>query len=85
MAQKFYTLNDVLSGKKPKKETQFTALVLSDAKPQVHIVENRHRQFDNVVLIGRGNVYGDVFKAWNDGDENNFLIYIGVAGDEFLT
>ena len=39
--------------------------------------------FDNVLWIGREEYLGDLFKAWDDGDEKRFNIYIGVKGDEF--
>ena len=42
----------------------------------------RPDQFENVLYIGRDKAYGDVFKVWDD-DENDFLIFFGTAGDEF--
>ena len=40
------------------------------------------KSWGNVKLIGRDNMYGDVFIAWED-DPNDFGIYFGTAGDEF--
>ena len=42
----------------------------------------RPDEFKNVLHIGKDNNYGDVFKAWND-NENDFYIFFGTAGDEF--
>lgn len=39
-------------------------------------------EYKNVLHIGNDKYYGDVFKAWDD-DENDFWIFFGTAGDEF--
>lgn len=66
--------------KKEKKETIFTHFINShrEIKRTSYIATD----FENVMLIGRDKVYGDIFKCW-DNDPNEFLIFFGTAGDEF--
>ena len=64
------------------KETVFTALVCSDAKQDFDNLPSPNK-YDNVMFLGSDNSYGDVFKAWDDEEGDNFFIYFGVKGDEF--
>ena len=65
-----------------KKQTIFTYYLNED-----RIIEENHSNnpsnWDNVLHIGTDKSYGDVFKVWDNGKENNFIIYFGVKGDEF--
>ena len=65
-----------------KKQTKFTHYLNG-----IRIVTENHSdnplKWDNVLHIGTGKHYGDVFKAWDDDDENYFTIYFGEKGDEF--
>ena len=71
------TLN---SQKSEKKETVFTHYV----NGRLEIVEGgvEVKNFKNVLHIGCDDAYGDVFKAW-DEKENQFTIAFGTKGDEF--
>ena len=79
MATKFISLDNL---QPVKKQTKFTHYVDKDKQisstPLVTPSE-----YDNVLHIGTDEEYGDVFKAWDDGEKNNFIIYFGVKGDEF--
>lgn len=39
--------------------------------------------YGNVRFLGHDNSLGDVFMAWNDGEENLFTLFLGKKGDEF--
>lgn len=39
-------------------------------------------EYDYVELIGIDSSYGSVFKAYDEGDVD-FILYFGIAGDEF--
>lgn len=39
--------------------------------------------YDYVEYLGSSINYGDVFKAWNDGADDAFVIYMGTKGHEF--
>ena len=73
---KFSTIAD-----KPKNETVFTRVV--DSSFNIRKAGNEARDFENVVFIGHDRNYGDVFKAYNNGKENDFCLFFGDAGDEF--
>ena len=66
--------------KKEKLETKFRyilcdgSLSLTSAKPST---------YDNVLYIGYDEDYGDVFKCWDDGLVDGFVLFFGVKGDEF--
>lgn len=76
MATKFTTLDN----KQSKKETIFTHLVGTDKKPID--VSEKASQWENVLHLGRDTHYGDVFKAWENEDEDGFCIFFGVKGNE---
>lgn len=67
--------------KKEPKETIFLKYVEANRAPNEPI--SKPKSFDNVLHLGHDKNYGDVFKAWNDNDHDNFSLYFGVAGDEF--
>lgn len=70
---------EVKETKEPKK-TVFKSVVNTERE----IVDTMltPRNFDNVLHIGKGMYYGDVFKCWNSTSDV-FYIFIGTAGDEF--
>lgn len=39
--------------------------------------------FNYVEYLGKSTRYGDMFKAWKEGEEENFYLYVGIAGKEF--
>ena len=63
------------------KKTVFEKCV--DTKLNVSDERTFASEFDNVVFLGNDVHYGDVFKAWNNGQEHDFIIYFGVKGSEF--
>ena len=65
-----------------KKQTKFTHYVDSDKEIQSNETDDPSK-WDNCLHIGTDEYYGDVFKVWDDGKENNFTIYFGEKGDEF--
>jgi hypothetical protein len=77
MATKFMTLD---GQKSEKKETVFTHYVNGN----MDIIEAtlNPKNYENVLHIGYDNFYKDVFKVWNN-KENEFKIYFGKKGDEF--
>lgn len=77
MNTKFMSLDN---NKKVVKETVFTSFINSYLKNQE--AGNEPSAFKNVLHIGFDEVYKDVFKVWNDS-ENDFTIYFGTKGDEF--
>lgn len=79
MATKFMTLNGNL--KTINKETIFTKVL----EPDFRIDEDclQPEDWDNVLYLGYDTGYGDVFKAWDNEDENSFTLYFGEKGDEF--
>ena len=64
-----------------KKQTKFTHYV-NEYKQIINNNDNPLK-WDNCLHIGTDKYYGDVFKVWDDNNENNFTIYFGVKGDEF--
>lgn len=69
------------SAKKVKKETIFTHYVSS--KMEINKEEKSiPPDSKNVLHLWKDTVYGDVFKCWDD-DENNATLYFGEKGDEF--
>ena len=77
---KFMTLPKLIVAKDKAKKTLFTKVIEAIAMPTP--AGNQPSNFKNVLFLGNGNYYGDVFKAWND-DEANFILYLGKKGDEF--
>ena len=79
MATKFMSLD------KPqveKKQTVFTHYV--DDEGIIRKCSNGYKvDYDNILYIGTDKYYGDTFKCWDDGSENDFVINFGVRGDKF--
>ena len=76
---KFMTLNSV--NKEVKNKTVFKQILTEDLNV-VNIV-TVPSDWDNVLYLGYDGHYGDVFKAWNDGDSCQFTLFFGTKGDEF--
>jgi hypothetical protein len=75
MGTKFTTIEREKSFKK----TVFNGvLLLGNVKPSKVLPG----VYDNIMWIGHDEHYGDVFKAWNYG-QNSFTLYFGEKGDEF--
>lgn len=79
---KFMTIDG--KEKEPKNKTVFKnflskGLVMSDGEDKCL----QPADYDNVMYIGYNNYYGDVFKAWNNGDITEYVLYFGTKGDEF--
>ena len=72
--------SSLVSLNKDKKETVFTYFLNADKKIQK--AEFVPSNFENVLHIGYDPDYGDVFKCW-DNYEENFTLYFGTKGDEF--
>jgi hypothetical protein len=64
-----------------KKQTIFKKFISADMN--VKDAALSPNIYNNVVFIGHNKCYGDVFKVYDDGDENNYTLYFGEAGDEF--
>ncbi len=81
MTTKYLTLDNLTSNNQPK-QTKFTHYIDSDK--MVEKALNRSPNYwDNVLFIGHDKCYGDVFKCWDNGYEDNFIIFFGEKGDEF--
>ena len=76
----FITLNSRLD-RKNKKVTTFEKVLDSDLKAMK--TSSKPKMYDYVLHIGNDKAYGDVFKAWDEGREGNFVIFFGTKGDEF--
>ena len=71
---------DNTTEKKVVNKTVFTKVVNLDS------VVNATRQpnsYKNVEFIGKSNLYGDIFKAWDNINPIKSVIYFGKAGYEF--
>ena len=66
---------------KKKKETTFTHAV--DCRLEIFETAATPDKFENALHLGKDRFYGDVFKCWNKGYENDFTIFFGEKGDEF--
>ncbi len=75
---KFSTLNKV---KKGNKKTVFKQII--DDELNIGPYTTEPERWDNVLHIGYNSDYGDVFKVWENDDENDFAIVFGEKGDEF--
>ena len=80
MATKFITLNGDL--KTINKKTVFTKGINGDFSITNEICL-QPKDWDNVLYLGHDKDYGDVFKAWDDGNEEDFVLFFGKKGDEF--
>lgn len=69
-----------LGNKSSFKKTKFTTVITESYN--VEETNLPPSAFKNVVHIGKDEIYGDVFIAYDD-DPNIFTIYFGEAGDEF--
>ena len=67
--------------KKESRQTVFKKSVRRDFT--ITSTTNRPSDFDNVNWVGHDKSYGDVFICYNNGNENDFIIFFGTAGDEF--
>ena len=77
MATKFITLKGTI---KENKKTIFTGVLTADFALSTDCLEPK--DWDNVLYLGYDRHYGDVFKAWDDVDDD-FMLYFGKKGDEF--
>jgi len=75
---KFSTIN-----KEIKKGTVFTKLITAEFEINEVDGSSVPDDYDNVVLLASDETYGDIFKAYDDGEEDDFTLFFGVAGDEF--
>lgn len=65
--------------KKEGKKTVFKKFVdENNVEEAVHLPED----FENVLFLYKDFIYGDVFLAW-DENENNRSLFFGEKGDEF--
>jgi len=62
------------------KETEFKKCLDEDL--EIGDAMASPNRYDNVAFIGHDKEYGDVFKCWDD-DENDFTLFFGTKGDEF--
>ena len=54
-------------------------------KMVITITDESPDSYDNVLLIGVDKDYGAIFKCWdNNISSDNFALYFGTAGDEFI-
>lgn len=67
---------------KPKRIKTAFNRILTDALLVVSC-DKDPKSYDNVLFLGHDINYGDLFKAWDDGNEEDFCLYFGVKGDEF--
>lgn len=75
---KFLTIDSVKSG---GKRTVFTKALGS--RFEIGDALTSPEDYDNILFIGHDKMYGDVFKAWDDTDPENFELLFGTKGDEF--
>jgi hypothetical protein len=71
---------DNTKNKKDVKKTVFNRKVSMDSVSETVALPV---DFDNVEFIRNSVVYGDIFFAWYEEDENDFTIFFGERGDEF--
>lgn len=64
---------------KERKTTEFHKYITRNSVATAH---QKPSSYKHVKLIGRDEVDGDVFQAWN-ANPSRFTIYFGNAGDEF--
>ena len=75
---KFSTLDNK---KKGVKKTIFNEYV--NGELEIDSCLTKPYNWDNVLHLGYAKDYGDVFKVWDDPNENDFVIIFGEKGDEF--
>lgn len=78
MATKYTSLD---KEEKEFKKTVFNKFISNDLKIKNTICEPQ--SFENVLYLGYDKEYGDVFKAWDNKENNRFTIFFGIKGDEF--
>ena len=79
MSTKFMSLDNKQT---VKKQTTFTHYINEDKEIQKTTL-CKPSDWNNILHIGTDKYYGDVFKAWDNGKENDFTIFFGEKGDEF--
>lgn len=72
-------------GKNITTTTEFKSVVENSTDiRETHEDEFLPEQFDHVTMIIKNDAsYGDVFLAWNKGEEDDKMIFFGKAGNEF--
>jgi len=69
---------------KKKKKTVFKSILKAPAAGgMITDIFTTPARFDNVVFIGHDKYYGDVFIAYQNGNEDEFTLFFGTKGDEF--
>lgn len=70
---------------KPERKTDPTVFhkVLYSENLTFNSAHYNPSSFDYVEYLGKNTRYGDMFKVWKEGREEEFYIYVGVAGKEF--
>lgn len=82
----FLTLDNQI---KPIKQTRFNYMVNISYEVNEPFPFKVEKTFDTpsghdyTLYLGKDKFYGDVFKCWNEGEEDNFTLYFGEKGDEF--
>ena len=67
-----------------QKKTVFTHCVsVVDGKKIIEEINEAPELWENIMFLWHDNQYGDVFRCWDDGFEDDSLIFFGTAGDEF--
>lgn len=79
MATKYMTLDKTQNPE--GKRTVFENIVEVDSATNVDGLDTD--DYDNVLFLGHDQQYGDVFKAWNDAEPDDFTLFFGAKGDEF--
>jgi hypothetical protein len=78
---KFMTLSKPIDPEAKTKITLFNNLIMYDGTLGTN--HNRPSDFKNVLFLGHSNCYAkDLFMAW-DNNREDFVLYLGVKGDEF--
>ena len=76
MATKFTSLEE----KKVVKKTEFKKVLMDSG---ICDAEHTPNDWDNVKHLFFDKFFGDVFKCWDDDDEDGFTLFFGEKGDEF--
>lgn len=72
---------DNLSITQPIKQTVFNQALYNNL--QTNPTNDTPSDWEYVLFIGHDTQYGDVFKVWNNDEEDNFTLMFGEKGDEF--